>query len=347
MKSLLIISFLLFLLPRAVEAQAPVFSQYYATGLYLNPALAGLEKDTYLGINYRSQWSNLSLPFATFQFSFIQPITKQGSRKKHLGGFGLSYFNDVAGANKEFTTRGVSLAIAHNFHLTKYGNNIISTAIQIGATQQQINYNSLQWSSQYSSFTGFDQTLPGETGIANDKIFRPVVNIGAMWYYTDKQRNLSHYSTSIYNGVSISNLIPATGFFLNSKSASSILYKINGGFTSTWSRKIELSPNYIIQLQDNNFQINLGAYIGYSIISPRGVSKTGNTKIIAGAWYRLNDAFVVSTGLTNNLWNVGFSYDSNIFALSKTFGYGNAFEFSLAHRLPTKNGFKRFSSPLI
>ncbi|CAN5371708.1 hypothetical protein BH09BAC3_BH09BAC3_12750 [soil metagenome] len=347
MRSFILIVATLLLLQRSVKAQSPVFSQYYSSGLYLNPALAGLEKDTYLGMNYRSQWSNLSLPFTTFQFSFIQPITKPGTRKKHLGGVGLSYFNDVAGANSEFTTRGISLAIAHNFHLTKYGNNIISTAIQFGATQQQINYNSLQWSSQYSSFTGFDAALPGESGIINDRIFRPVVNVGAMWYYTNKQRNLSHYSTSIYNGVSISNLIPSTGFFLNSQSTTSILYKVNGGFISTWSRKIELSPNYIVQLQDNNFQINLGMYAGYSITNPRGVSNTGSTKILAGVWYRLNDAFILSTGLSNNIWNFGFSYDSNIFAFSKTFGYGNAYEFSLAHRIPTKNGYKRFSSPLI
>jgi hypothetical protein len=35
------------------HAQAPVFSQYYSSGLYLNPALSGLEKDIYLGMNYR------------------------------------------------------------------------------------------------------------------------------------------------------------------------------------------------------------------------------------------------------------------------------------------------------
>jgi len=347
MKALAVFLFLLLIGVKDLKAQAPVFSQYYASALYLNPALAGLEKDTYFGINYRSQWSNLGLPFTTFQFSFIQPITKPGTRKKHLGGIGVSFYNDVAGANKEFVTRGVSIAFAHNFHLNRHGNNIIATAIQAGASQQTLNYNALQWSSQYSSFTGFDQSLPGETGIVNDRIFQPILTAGAMWYYTNKQRNLSHYSTSVYNGVSVSNLLPNQSYFLNSKTAAATLYKIHGGFISTFSRKIEISPNYLVQYQEHNFQFNVGVYAGYAITNPKASSKPGSTKLIIGTWYRFNDAFIFSTGVSNSLWTIGFSYDSNIFALSKTFGYGSAYELSVAHKLPTKNGFKRFSSPLI
>src|ERR1041384_6132290 len=107
-----------------VQAQSPVFSQYYATSLYLNPALSGLEKDIFMGMNYRSQWSNLGLPFNTFRFSFIKPLVKPGVHVKHLGGFGASFLNDVAGPNKEFTTQSVMVSGAYNFHLTRFGNNI-------------------------------------------------------------------------------------------------------------------------------------------------------------------------------------------------------------------------------
>src|SRR5688572_10408983 len=106
-----------------VHAQAPVFSQYYSSGLYLNPALSGLEKDIYLGMNYRSQWSNVNLPFNTFQFSFIHPLTKPGVHIKHLGGLGASFLYDVAGPNREFVTQSVLLSGAYNFHLNHYGNN--------------------------------------------------------------------------------------------------------------------------------------------------------------------------------------------------------------------------------
>jgi len=342
-----IVSFIILLSAEKAQSQAPVFSQYYSSALYLNPALAGLEKDTYLGMNYRSQWSNLSLPFTTFQFSFIQPITKPGTKRKHLGGLGISFFNDVAGTNKEFVTKGVSLALAHNLHLNRHGNNIISCAIQVGASQQRINYDALQWSSQYSSFSGFDQSLPGEPGLIDNQLFHPQLNVGAMWYYTNRQRNLSHYSASVYNGITVSNLIPTQSYFLNQKASTSMLYKVHGGFTSMWSRKVEFSPNYLVQMQGKSFQVNVGAYVGYSILNQQGINKTGATKVMIGLWYRLQDSFIVSTGLGNDLWNFGFSYDANIFSLSRAFGFGSAYEFSLTRRLQSTNGFKRFSSPLI
>jgi type IX secretion system PorP/SprF family membrane protein len=329
------------------NGQAPVFSQYYASALYLNPALAGLEKDTYLGLNYRSQWSNLSMPFSTFQFSFIQPITRPGAKKKHLGGWGVSYYDDVAGANKEFVTQGVSLSAAYNFHLNRHGNNIIAVALQAGESQQKVNFDGLKWSSQYSSTTGFDASMTGEPGLANFQVFHPIFNAGMMWYYTNKQRNVSHYSTSFYNGFCISNLVRSHGYYLNSKEDFSVLYKVHGGVSTTWSRRLEISPNYLIQVQDKNLQVNVGMYFAYSVINPRSSSKTGSTKVLFGAWYRLQDAVILSTGVSNAVWNVGFSYDSNVYALSRTFGYGSSYELSFAYRIISNTSFRRFSSPLI
>jgi type IX secretion system PorP/SprF family membrane protein len=330
-----------------VYSQAPVFSQYYASGLYLNPALAGLEKDTYLGINYRSQWDKLGLPFKTFQFSFIQPVSKPGLRKKHLGGYGLSLLNDEAGPNAEFITRGISLAFAHNFHLNRYGNSIVAAAVQAGANQQKVNYDGLRWSSQYSSLTGFDQSLVGEPGLINDQVFYPLLNAGLMWYYTNKQQNLSHFSTSLYSGLSVSHLLPSNSFYLHNEKYASPIVKAHGGLYTTWSRKLDLSPNFLVQLQDHNIQVNIGMYAGYSITNPGISAKTSSTKVLVGFWYRFQDAVIISTGISNANWNIGFSYDSNVFSLSRTFGYGSAYELSLAYKIVSKNGFKRFSSPLI
>ncbi len=336
---------LLLILPFVAVSQAPVFSQYYSSGLYLNPALAGLEKDIYLGMNYRTQWGNLNLPFTTFQFSYIQPISRNGSPKRHVGGLGLSFLNDVAGSNKEFITQGISLALARNFQLNHLGNNILAIALQAGASQQRINYDDLRWSSQYSAFTGYDQSLPGESTLTNERVFNPILNAGLMWYYHPRPKNLSVKSTSIFNGVSVSNILRPDGFYLNSKDALSLLYKIHGGFTSAITRKIEVSPNYLVQLQDESMQVNLGMYVGYTITTSRDIS--AGMKAIAGAWYRYQDAVIISVGLSNANWNLGFSYDSNVFSFGKAFGYGSAYELSLAYKIVSKSGYKRFSSPLI
>ena len=326
-----------------VSAQSPVFSQYYASGTYLNPALAGLEKDIYLGLNYRTQWSNISLPFNTFQFTFIHPILKQGVHSKHLGGFGISFLNDVAGANQEFITRSVLISAAYNFHLNRYGNNIISLAGQAGYSQQRINYSQLQWSSQYSSAIGYDNALAGESGNLNSQVMNPIFNAGIMWHVTSKHRAASK-TASMFHGISLANINRTKSFFDNTSEVSTLLFKVHGGFSLAKKRKIEISPNYLVQYQNSSYQINIGAYAGYSLSSS---SSAKNTKVIAGLWYRMNDAFIVSTGLSNPTITVGFSYDTNITSLNHNFGNATAYEFSLAYRAAKSKGFKRFSSPLI
>lgn len=346
MKILPFIGFILCLACTAtVHAQAPVFSQYYASGMYLNPALAGLEKDIYVGMNYRTQWSNISLPFNTFQFTFIHPITKQGVHSKHLGGLGLSFLNDVAGPNQEFITRSVLLAAAYNFHLNRHGNNIISFAGQAGCIQQRINYSQLQWSSQYSSATGYDNTLAGESGSLNNQVMNPVFNAGVMWFVTSKSRQ-TRKNASMFHGLSVANINRMKSFIGNTQEVSTLLLKVHGGLSFIKNHKIEISPNYLIQYQNNVYQVNIGAYAGYSL-SNSFLYNAKNTKVMAGLWYRMHDAFIISTGISNPVLTVGFSYDTNVSSLSRNFGNATAYEFSLAYRAVKNKGFKRFSSPLI
>jgi len=336
--------FLLVTFSPIVNAQSPVFSQYYASGLYLNPALSGLEKDIYMGMNYRSQWSGVGLPFSTFQFTFIKPVVKPGIRVKHLGGWGASFLNDVAGPNKEFKTQSISLSGAYNFHLTRFGNNILSVGLQAGAMQQKVDYDQLEWSTQYSPGMGFDSNLAGESGL-NDQVFSPVLNAGIMWYYTTRGR-LSFRSTSVFSGLSASNIIRPNSFVDDAKAVPVILYKFHGGLSTLWKAKYELSPNYLVQYQNQNWQVNMGAYMSYYIHPPH-LHDSKSTKVMVGVWYRLQDAFILSTGFSNKNWNFGFSYDTNVSSLGRNFGYASAYELSLAYKIVVNKGFRRFSSPLI
>jgi type IX secretion system PorP/SprF family membrane protein len=326
-------------------AQAPVFSQYYASSLYLNPALCGLEKDIYLGMNYRSQWSNINLPFNTFQFSFIHPLSKPGVRVKHLGGLGASFLNDAAGPNDEFVTQSFSVSGAYNLHMSRYGNNILSMGLQAGVTQQRVNFDALEWSSQYNPIGGYDDSRAGEAANLNSQVIQPQVTFGVMWYYTTRGR-MSTRNTSIYNGLSIANLIPPPGFVEDTQGTASVLYKLHGGFVSMRKLKYEISPNYLVQYQNNSFQVNVGTYVSYFLEPPR-LHHSKSKKVTLGTWYRLKDAFIFSTGFSNTTWNVGFSYDTNVSSMGRNLGAANAYEISLAYKIVVNKGFKRFSSPLI
>jgi type IX secretion system PorP/SprF family membrane protein len=326
----------------SVSSQDPVFSQFYTSSLYLNPALSGLERDVVLGFNYRSQWAGVNLPFKTFQFSAVHPIIQQGIKTKHLGGFGATLFSDEAGSNREIVSQGFSVASSYNFHLNRNGNHLIATALQFGVIQRIVNMDALQWSSQYSSILGYDKSLPGEN-LISDRVTSPVINAGAIWRLV-----VDHHFQPMkmyYQGFSFSNLNRPKGFFLDQREVSAILYKMHGGYLHTFSSGFEISPNYLIQYQ-KGAQINIGGYGAYSL--PTVVSKSiSDLKVSLGFWYRIEDSIIVTTGINTSLWNVGFSYDANSSSLERSFEGANAFEFSFAYKINIIKEVKKFSTPLL
>jgi type IX secretion system PorP/SprF family membrane protein len=328
-------------LAKLAEAQ-PVFSQYYATGLFLNPAICGIEKDIHFGLNYRSQWSSVNLPFKTFQFSYINPIASRAVKSKHLGGIGASFLHDEAGPNSELVTQSVSIAGTYNFHLNRSGS-IIAVGAQFTAMQQQLNPDAFRWSSQYSLGTGFDAALQGESGVIKEQIFTPVLNAGAIWHHTIK--NLQGREIALYHGLAVANVQRSNGFFSDQLQGSAIVYKMHGGFSVPVTDKVDVAPNYLLQYQ-NQLQLNVGTYASYSL-NDSHFSNVKKYKVVAGMWYRWEDAIIISTGMATNIWNIGFSYDTNKSALSRSLGNANAYEISMAYKIKRFKAINRFSSPLM
>ncbi|MTI19415.1 type IX secretion system membrane protein PorP/SprF, partial [Fulvivirga sp. RKSG066] len=108
----------------------------------------------------------------------------------------------------------------------------------------------------------------------------------------------------------------------------------------------DVSPNYLIQYQNGNFQTNTGAFLGY-MISDVYQSRDRPSKIILGAWYRLQDSFIFNVGLVSKNFDFAFSYDINTSSLGRFTGSTGSYEISLKFRLIKQDSFRRFSSPLI
>jgi type IX secretion system PorP/SprF family membrane protein len=176
-------------------------------------------------------------------------------------------------------------------------------------------------------------------------VFNPLLNAGVVWFYTTRGR-LSKNTLSSFQGLCVSNIIRPRSFTGESKETSWVLYKLHGGISSVYRRKYEISPNYLVQYQNRSFQVNVGTYVSY-YFQPPNVANSKSTKVMFGAWYRLQDSFIISTGFSNRNWNLGFSYDSNVSSFGRNFGYANAYELSLAYKIVVNKGFRRFSSPLI
>lgn len=340
------IALMLFLLMnlQKVQAQQPVFSQFYTAGLYLNPALAGMEHDITVGMNYRTQWAAIDIPYSTFQTSYIHPLMEPGGRPKHVGGIGASVVSDVTGAAGEFRQYGFNMAGAYNYHLNRYGNNIISFGLQAGLYEKKIDPSALQWSSQYDVLTGYDGSSPA-SGYENagQQVF-PVLNAGVVWTLVRKDR-FSRREFSTYQGLSFSNLNrPNESVYSGEDSHLPLTIRAHGGLNIFLNKVFSVSPHYLVQWDEDYIQTNLGAYLTYYLNDRISENRT---VITAGGWYRVRDAMIGSLGVEFSSLRLGFSYDRNVSSLGRYFGNAGSYEISLYYRIKRSFQVKRYSTPMI
>lgn len=330
------------------NAQNPYFSQYYASPLYLNPALVAANREISFGVNYRSQWNSDNAPYQTGQFSFIYPILNKGALMKHLGGAGLSVFQDLAGEGGIFKTYGIKLTGGYRLPINK--NHTMLMGLQGGIIHRKLDYSDLRWGSQYDPQIGFDPRINPTVGSINEQIIFPVFDAGLFWYHTLATTNyyMPSRSWSVFGGFSASNMNrPDESVLKDGRSRLPILYKVHGGLDYRASRSFKFSPTFLLMQQNDNRQYNLGSYLTYSFISDPFSKQPKTIDLQAGVWYRIEDSFIFLLGGSRNNISFGFSYDMNITSMRYNNLGAAAYEISLTYRIKKGEESRNFSTPLM
>ena len=339
---------ILLLLPAAVYAQNPYFSQYYASPLYLNPALSGANREISFGVNHRSQWNSNNAPYEISQFSLMYPLLTRGARQDHLGGVGLSVFKDVSGEGGVLKSLGISAGGSYRISLDQ--NHTVLLGLQGGLIQKSVDFGNLRWGSQYDNIIGYDDRIAPSVGEFKESTLLPVFDAGAFWHYASHSRSsfMPSRGWAFFNGLSVSNINrPDESFLKDGESKLPMLFKLHGGVDYRTSRNFKFSPSYLLMYQNGNTQYNIGTYITWSLIAD---AYSRNPKVFdlqLGAWHRIHDSFIFLAGLSGRSFALGFSYDIN----STSMRYNNlgksAYEISLKYKIKKGNEIRRFSTPLM
>ncbi|MDH3710819.1 MAG: PorP/SprF family type IX secretion system membrane protein [Cyclobacteriaceae bacterium] len=328
-----------------VQAQDPQFAQYYNNPLYLNPAMTGLDDDIFFGLNYRSQWKSLDLPYEIAQLSMIYPIMEKGSQFKHRGGFGFSAYRETAGESNNFTTNSFTVTAAYNLYLKSDGSQMISVGLQGGMVNKQIDFNNLRWGSQYNPFIGFDSNITPSLDLDQEATTFPIFNAGAVWFFDPGRKNFRS-SISGFLGFAVSNINRPDESLLSDPDNESLLprlYKAHAGLNLNLSRDFSISPNVLYMSQNSANQLNAGLYFTYQVSSRPGKQ----LKMQLGTWYRFEDAMIVSFGILSKNLGLGVSYDYNNSSLRGFTNGQGALEASITYRITKGKGLRRFSTPLL
>jgi len=327
------------------KAQDPVFSQFYASGLYINPAMAGVEPNWALSLNHRNQWKQIAgNPYVTTQASFIVPFYQKDVDQRHWGGAGVSVFNDNAGIGSLRST-GANASLAYNLPVSSMHS--VLFALQVGFINKSVNTN-FQWGGQFdpntpggiSQGTGIGQV----SGLIGSRLF---LDAGAgFMYYFNAGRDYEKKGASAYFGAAANHLnAPNQSLIEGQNETLPLLIKGHGGFEVHVSSKLNFSPNFIYARQDLNDQLNLGAY--FTVLLNQNETLLAPQNFILGGWYRLDDAIIGSIGFSNSFYTLGFSYDANAQNLGGISNGKGAYEISLKITRPRPGKTVRFYTPRI
>ncbi|MCF8254996.1 MAG: type IX secretion system membrane protein PorP/SprF [Bacteroidia bacterium] len=295
-------------------AQDPQLSQYYASPLYTNPAMAGASRKNRLSMNGRSQYTALNNNYKTAVVGFDAYLGKVKS------GLGLVSMYDIAG-DGFLTTTSISGIYSYNLEINRDW--AFNAAIQGGIIQRRYDFSKFVFEDMIDPARG--SVLPTAEAKGLEQITVPNFSTGFLLY-----------NSRMFFGGAIHNIMePNMSFYYRDKDDQALKlprrYTVHGGVnlylnkTRYEENRVILSPNILFMQQKEFYQMNLGFYVKQKSLT-------------IGTWFRQTsnnaDAAIFLIGMRFPSVKIGYSYDA-IISKAKTATVGSH-EISLSFELKPK-----------
>lgn len=296
---------ILFLLLQAINSRAQDihFSQFYENSIMRNPALTGIFSGDYkVGVNYRTQWSNISVPFRTFLVSAETRVITNRSVGDYLS-FGVAGTYDMAGSIS-FNSLQLYPALNYNKSLEDKRNSYLSVGFAGGYIQRSIDFSKATFSSQYVNGSYSANNISGEN-YNNTTLQNYDVAAGISLNSSAGPGNIVNY----YVGVSAFHLNKPKHTFKDDNVLIVLSTKYAGNAGFSWRINNEFGFNGHI---DYYMQGTYRQVIGGGMVSWQSMSEIrDNFKIYAGLFIRAKDAIIPTFKLDYDIYSLTFSYDIN------------------------------------
>ena len=277
-----------------VVAQDVQYSQFYASPMYLNPALAGTSGQHRLVGNFRDQWPSIPGSYISYSVSYDLNIEEANS------GLGFSIQRDQAGSGGLSTT---TIGGVYAYELKINRRLAFRPAVGVNYGLRAIDVTKLKFGDQL--LTGANQSF--QSNSLSDNVGYVDINAGGILY-----------GNEFWVGYSIFHINRPNNSLLGEENFIDARHSIHVGYRLPVSRTVKreivrsltVTANY--KAQGKWDQIDLGAYY---FVKP----------FVVGLWYRgipglkayepgyqNNDAVVVLGGVHYNNFKFAYSYDITI-----------------------------------
>ncbi|UZR94142.1 PorP/SprF family type IX secretion system membrane protein [Chondrinema litorale] len=286
--------FLKLILIYHVIGQDVMFTQFYASPLYLNPAFSGLVNEYRLATSYRRQWAAIPRGLETNIASFDYNLKKLNS------GIGLYVMNDRSGG-LDLQSNHIAFSYAYQLKLNKGWK--LRLGLQGAYIQRNAGYSNLVFGDQIDNNTG--------ESAENLRDFNAS--------FADFGTGFMLYNKIFWTGVSIFHLNEPVQQTEVGVMQIPMRVSVQGGAKIPVNPygfpRMYLSPSFLYQNQQEFDQLDLGINFFYE-------------PLVVGLWYRglplkqdaedniSRDAIAALIGLQiRSLW-IGYSYDINVSKLA-------------------------------
>lgn len=310
-------------------AQDPQFSQFYATGLYTNPAFAGSSGNLRASMAARSQYVAIDRNFRTGFVSLDANISSLN------GGVGFVAVSDVAGDG--FLTSNMYSGV-YSYYIPISRKVSMRAAIQGGVIQKRYDFNQFRFGDQIDDRLGF--VNPTNELRGREQVMLPNFSTGFLIY-----------SKQFFAGLASHNLAePNQSFYF--QNSNDLQYKLPRRYTAHAGANIYvtkerneddrtyISPNILFMQQRNFNQLNLGFLVKRQALT-------------IGAWFRQtsnnSDALIGLIGLRFEKFRIGYSFDATL-SNARTATVGSheltmVFELKLPKKAPNRRAVRPLKCP--
>lgn len=319
----------------SANAQDAHFSQFYASPLTLNPALAGTAAGTYrVATIYRDQWRGaLDNPLSTFAFSGdLNFVLGEDKNNPDVVGLGFLFMADRVA---QFDLNTNQVAVIGSFHksLDQREKKYLGLGVQLGIGQKSINYEDLTFQDEFNAISGF--TLPTGEILPQNNLAYGDFAVGLNYHSASSNKTKLHFGAS-YAHITTPNI----SFYRNEDDSNPNLVRenvldsritVHASASFRQGQRMDIQPRGIIILQGQDMEVNIGNNFKF-MLNDRG------TKFFhIGPWIRgVNneqgfgiESIVGSVGIELGSMIIGVSYDHNFNDLLTDRKGLNALEFSI------------------
>lgn len=311
-----------------VQAQDPIFTQYFIVPETLNPAYSGFLETTYAGIIHRSQWPDLDLKIDT-DYAFLN--TWSESINSGIGGSILSHREN--NTNYSFTEFNLNYA----YKVTLNDNWDFRPAIEIGYGIKSFGFSNLILADQINTGSGAINPVSADPAVLNEKF--GFFDFSAGMLFNSKEAwfglSLKHINKPNVSLVDEKN-VPLDMFFSASAGYEFLVVDYIDVISFPYETKFMVNTNFMKQGEYN--RLDLGTSIMFRTIF-FGVSTALNPSP------KVEDSNLVTSvnffgGLQYEKLKFGISHD---FMTSKMNKSGGIYELSLTYQFDL--GVKCFGCP--